>query len=125
MMATRADFGTRLFAFLIDGFILGLLGGALTFSGREFGSILSFLIGFAYCWFFWTRMNGQTLGKMLMKIRVVKEDGSPLNDADAVVRYVGYTLNTLIMMLGWLWALWDSNQQGWHDKLAKTIVVKA
>jgi uncharacterized RDD family membrane protein YckC len=37
----------------------------------------------------------------------------------------GYTLNTLIMMLGWLWALWDSNQQGWHDKLAKTIVVKA
>ena len=76
-----------------------------------------------YTWFFLTRNNGQTVGKMLMKIRVVKTDGTPISDADAVVRYLGYLLDG-IFLLGWLSALFDENRQCWHDKLAKTYVVK-
>lgn len=120
-----ADVGTRFIALFIDGIILGAITGALFGVAREPGFGISFIVGLAYNWYFWTRQNGQTPGKMLMKIRVVKTDGSPLQDADAVVRYVGYTINSVVIMLGWLWALWDDRHQGWHDKLANTLVVKA
>ena len=60
---------------------------------------------------------------MVMKLRVIKTDGSPISDADAVVRYIGYLLDS-IFLIGWLWALFDEHRQGWHDKLAHTYVVK-
>ena len=48
-----------------------------------------------------------------------------VNLLQAVVRYIGYYINTLVLLLGWLWAIVDGNNQGLHDKLAGTIVVKA
>ena len=59
-----------------------------------------------------------------MKIRVIKVDGSPISDSDAVIRYMGTIIN-YIGFIGWLWALVDSNRQGWHDKMAQTYVVNA
>jgi uncharacterized RDD family membrane protein YckC len=119
-----ADVGTRLIAIIIDGLILGFITGVLVGSGKGAGAGISFIIGVAYNWYFWTRQNGQTPGKMLMNIRVVKTDGSPISDVDAVLRYAGYYINTAVIMLGWIWALSDANHQGWHDKLANTYVVK-
>lgn len=122
-----ADTGTRLIALIIDGIILSVIGSILFGITRQsWGSgIGAFVVGVAYNWYFWTRQSGQTPGKMLMKIRVVKADGTPMQDADAVVRYVGYYINSIFFGIGWLWALADSKHQGWHDKLAKTYVVRA
>jgi uncharacterized RDD family membrane protein YckC len=121
-----ADLGTRFLAILIDGIILGIVTGVLVGAGRNAGAgALSFLIGLGYYWYFWTRNNGQSPGKMAMNIRVVKVDGTPINDMDAFLRYIGYSLNSIIFCLGWIWALFDENHQGWHDKIAKTYVVKA
>lgn len=47
-----------------------------------------------------------------------------MRDADAIVRVIGYYIGGAILLLGFLWALWDPNRQGWHDKLANTYVVK-
>lgn len=128
-MATRgyvkADFGTRLLAIFIDGLILGLISGLLFGTAGEIGGGISFLIGMGYNWFFWTRNDGQTPGKRIMNLRVIKADGTRLRDTDALIRYVGYYVNTMIFLLGWLWALIDSNGRGWHDILAGTIVVEA
>jgi len=120
-----ADVGTRFIAILIDGFILLVIGGILSSVAGTTGTGLGFLVGVAYNWYFWTRKDGQTPGKSLMKIKVIKVDGSPISDMDAVLRYIGYYINTLAIFIGWLWALWDENKQGWHDKIAKTYVVKA
>lgn len=121
-----ADNGARFFALIIDSILVGAIGGILGVSNAwALGGILSFVVGAGYQWFFLTRNNGQTPGKMLMKIRVIKVDGSEINEVDAVMRYVGYLINSPVLMLGWLWAFWDPNQQGWHDKLARTYVVKA
>lgn len=120
-----ADIGARFMALLIDGIILSVIGSVGFLTAREPGIGASFFIGLVYYWFFLTRNNGQTPGKALMKIRVIKVDGSPISDSDAVLRYVGYIVNSLCIGIGWLWALLDANQQGWHDKLAKTYVVKA
>jgi uncharacterized RDD family membrane protein YckC len=120
-----APLGTRFIALIIDGIILGIIGGLLVGFNRDVGGGLSFVIGLIYYWYFWSRRNGQSPGKSAMNIRVVKADGSPLSDTDAILRYIGYFINSALLGLGWLWAFFDSNQQGVHDKLVNTYVVKA
>ncbi len=122
-----ADVGSRLLAIIVDGIILSIIVGIFFGVSRQgmAGGFGSFLVGILYYWYFWTRNKGQTPGKMLMHIRVVKVDGTPMQDGDAVVRYIGYYINSIFFGLGWIWALFDANKQGWHDKLANTYVVRA
>lgn len=119
-----AEIGTRAAAWFIDGAVLFAIESAGYFTARETGAGAGFLIALAYTWFFLTRNNGQTPGKVLLKIRVIKANGSPISDGDAVIRYIGTMIN-FIFCLGWLWVLFDENRQGWHDKMAQTYVVKA
>lgn len=120
-----ADVGTRFVALIIDGIILGLITSVLFWGGRETGGLVGFIIGVGYQWYFLTQQNGQTPGKRLMGIRVVKANGAPLEAMDVIIRYIGYYINSFVFMLGWIWALFDSENQGWHDKLASTYVVRA
>ena len=121
-----APIGTRFISALIDGIILGIIGGILVGVGQSTaGGGLSFLVGLVYYWYFWTRQAGQTPGKKVMNLKVIKTDGGPISDSDAILRYIGYLINSVVILLGWIWALFDANQQGWHDKIAKTYVVKA
>ncbi|MEK6303672.1 MAG: RDD family protein [Acidobacteriota bacterium] len=68
--------------------------------------------------------NGQSAGMRILGIYIVRVDGRPFSMKDAVLRHlVGYPLSMLAFFLGFLWVLWDPRQQGWHDKIARTIVV--
>ena len=69
-------------------------------------------------------MYGQTFGKMAMKIKVVNEDGSPLDYRKAFLRWLGYFLCDLTFYIGYLWAAFDPRKQGLHDKVCKTVVVR-
>jgi uncharacterized RDD family membrane protein YckC len=122
-----AGVGERLIAIFVDGIILGIVGGLLfgQFQDGPASGIVTFLVGVTYQWYFLTQQNGQTLGKRMMGIRVVKVNDRPLETADVIVRYVGYYINSFVFGIGWLWALFDNRKQGWHDKLAGTLVVKA
>jgi uncharacterized RDD family membrane protein YckC len=81
------------------------------------------LVFFNYVHFY--ARHGRSFGKRFMGIRVVRTDGQPIDHRIAVLRHiVGYPLSVLFCGLGILWILWDGKQQGWHDKLAKTMVVK-
>jgi len=119
-----ADVSQRVVALFIDGIIMTFVAGLLIGAIGEIGGGLSFVFGAAYNWFFWTRNKGQTPGKMVMGIRLIKTDGSAITDIEALIRYVGYYVNSAIFMLGWLLALIDSNSQGLHDKISNTYVVK-
>jgi curved DNA-binding protein CbpA len=83
-------------------------------------------------------LTGQTLGKRLRHIRVVKVDGSPLGWSAAITRFgvpllVGTILTVLmrtplglaVAVLGIVGWISNPNRQGLHDRLAKTIVVEA
>ena len=120
-----ADVGTRFVALIIDGIILGIITGLLFSGGRGAGGVVSFVVGVAYYWYFLTQQNGQTPGKRLMHIRVIKVNGEPLQASDVLVRYIGYYIDSVVFMLGWIWALLDGENQAWHDKLAGTYVVRA
>jgi uncharacterized RDD family membrane protein YckC len=121
-----AGFSERFFALLIDSIILGVIGGIFGAGGGMIwgGGLMSFIVGAGYQWYFLTRQDGQTIGKMVMGLRVIKTDGTPIADAEAVIRYVGYLINTPLLLLGWLLAFIDDGRQGLHDKLANTYVVK-
>jgi len=81
------------------------------------------VIFFNYIYFYLRR--GQSFGKRFIGIRVVRTDGRPLDYQTIVLRHiVGYPLSALFFGLGIVWMLWDGRRQGWHDKLAKTVVVK-
>lgn len=121
-----ASNGTRFIALIIDSIIVGIVGGFFGANDQwALGGIVGFIIGVGYQWVFLANNNGQTPGKMLTGIRVIKIDGTEFTLLDAFMRYVGYLINSAVLMIGWLWAFIDENQQGWHDKLARTYVVRA
>ena len=144
----KATFLERVIAFVIDGVILSIVGGI---AGAIFsvlgalisgdgsngtmvmvgsllslvGSLVQLVIYIAYDIYFWTNKNGQTPGKMIMKIKVVTVEGNALTVGNSVMRVIGYFVSSFVCMIGYLWPLFDKDQQAWHDKIAKTYVVKA
>ncbi|MFA6918485.1 MAG: RDD family protein [Candidatus Gracilibacteria bacterium] len=126
-----AGFFERFIAALIDGILVGVVTGLL---GSLFGFTNSseqasfnpfFILGLAY-YVVMTYKYGYTLGKKVMKIRVQKEDtGQNLTIVDAILREVVGKFVSSFLLLGYFWMLWDSKKQTWHDKIAKSIVVKA
>jgi len=72
------------------------------------------------------KSNGQTIGKKMMNIRIVKEDGTPIGYGDAILRnIIGYIISGALCYLGFIWALFDARKQGFHDKIFKTLVLAA
>lgn len=116
-----ATFGQRLLAALIDSILIGFITSTFFGYGRYGGHGL---VGAAYAILLWVNWNGQTLGKKVMKIKVIREDGKKLDYKTAVIRYLGYFLSSIPLLLGFLWVIWDEKKQAWHDKIAGTYVVK-
>ena len=66
-----------------------------------------------------------TPGKMAVSARVVDaKTGGPLGVGQSIVRYLGYFVSTIPFCLGLLWVAFDARKQGWHDKLAGTVVIR-
>jgi uncharacterized RDD family membrane protein YckC len=85
---------------------------------------LSQLFSIAYYVGFWT-WRGQTPGMMLLGLRVAREsDGIPPGLARSILRYVGYFISAFVLFIGFIWIAFDSRKQGWHDKIAGTVVVR-
>jgi uncharacterized RDD family membrane protein YckC len=145
--APKAGFWIRFVAYIIDslvfgiplGIILGLAGGFSAASTGAYGSessgpsgvvlviyAIAVLASIAYFVYFWSRPDGQTLGMKAVNVRVVKTDGSPVSPGSAFVRWIGYIVNSIIfgLPIGFIWAAFDKNKQGWHDKMAGTYVIK-
>lgn len=65
-----------------------------------------------------------TLGKRLLGIRVLSEKGERLSLVKAMQRNIFKLLSAAILCLGFLWVLFSKKNQGWHDSLAHTLVVR-
>ena len=126
----RAGWWTRAVAILIDAIGIGIIAGAVSsVLGRDTASTqyqgLSILFQAAYFTYFWSAAGkGQTLGSRALKIRVVKTDGLYLDYPGAFLRYIGFVVSCVVFFLGVIWAAFDAQKQGWHDKIAGTYVVR-
>jgi uncharacterized RDD family membrane protein YckC len=73
---------------------------------------------------FW-RFRSATPGKMAIKARIVDATtGQAPRTGQLIGRYFGYFVSTIPFGLGLLWVAFDRRKQGWHDKLANTVVIR-
>jgi len=101
----------------------GVGGGALLCFGIQWvGIIAGGTFPFVYTLFFWTT-TGQTPGKAVMGLRIVRLDGHPMTLWTGIVRLVGYSISMATAGLGFLLALSDNRRQALHDKIAHTCVI--
>jgi uncharacterized RDD family membrane protein YckC len=140
---TVVGFGPRLAATLIDGAMVGFLGFMLAFilgfiaiftnmvNPGQVNGVLELLTVLCLLFFsilyyigFWTT-DGQTMGKTIVGLKVIRTDGTQLSVGRALLRYIGYIVSASLFSIGFLWAAFDPKRQGWHDKLAGTLVVYA
>lgn len=88
------------------------------------GSLVGVLIGLGYP--VTLNANGGTWGKRIVGLRL--EDattGADIGYPRALGRYIVAIASTLVLLLGYLWSIWDSRKQTWHDKAARSVVVRA
>jgi uncharacterized RDD family membrane protein YckC/cytoskeletal protein CcmA (bactofilin family) len=84
---------------------------------------VSLLVAIAYFSGMWA-WKGTTVGGIVLNLQVVREDGQPLNFLAAFVRSLAAVFSILVLFLGFFWIGWDRQKQGWHDKIAGTVVVR-
>ncbi len=62
---------------------------------------------------------------MVIKAIIVDEKtGDKPTLKQSIIRYLDYFVSCIPLGLGCLWVVWDSKRQGWHDKLAETVVIR-
>ena len=131
-----AGFWIRLGASVIDSIILFSILAAIYYSVFKFIApimpsgrfimifiSISWFIKIAYLVTFWA-WRGQTPGKMLTGIKIIRTDSSPITWQYVFLRYLGYIISTITLCIGFIWIAFDDRKQGLHDKIADTYVVK-
>jgi uncharacterized RDD family membrane protein YckC len=81
------------------------------------------LIALAYFSALWA-WRGTTVGGVVLGLKVVRVDGKPLTFPVSLVRSLAAAFSIIVLLLGFLWIAWDPEKQGWHDKIAGTVVLK-
>ncbi len=123
----RAGFWRRFAAAFIDGIILGIVQGILAAILSDSPGVyyaLTTLIGLVYYVLLEGGPRGQTVGKMALGIRVIGfNDGGPIGYGRGLVRNLVKYVSGAVLLLGYLWMLWDKEKQCWHDKAANSVVV--
>jgi uncharacterized RDD family membrane protein YckC len=130
-------FWVRVAASIVDSILLALVIGPIVWKvfGPEYFSsqeIIHGPIDFLLTWItpavaivlFWIYKSA-TPGKMMFHLRIVDErTGGAPSPGQSIVRYLGYYVSVIPLGLGILWVAFDARKQGWHDKIAKTLVLK-
>lgn len=132
-------FGTDqviLFLLLAIFVVLGFLSLAVAASaGREMPFLRQLRVVIPVVFPLWLVLNlayftffhgswGQTIGKMIFGLRVVRPDGQPLTYSRALVRTFGYFLSGIPLFLGFLWVGFSRGKRSWHDLLTDTLVAR-
>ena len=132
-----AGFWIRVVASLIDTILLigltaipiTLIYGAEYWEGEQYfygiwDILINYLAPFILVTWFWVRFYA-TPGKMLLNLKVLDaETGEGLTVMQAIGRYFAYFVSIIPLFLGLFWVGFDKKKQGWHDKLAGTVVVR-
>lgn len=136
--AECVGFWPRVGATIIDSIIMLVITSPLMiaiYGGDYFtGNDLSLVCGpadFLVTWvlpavatiLFWMYKQA-TPGKLAVSARVVDaRTGNPPTLGQSIIRYLGYFVSMLPLFLGIIWVAFDPRKQGWHDKLAGTVVI--
>ena len=129
-------FWARVAATIVDNILIILVTlpllyaiyGAEYFASEELTQgtmdiLISYILPAIAVIIFW-QYKQATPGKMLFNARIVDaKTGNKPSNGQWIIRYLGYIPSTLVFGLGFLWVALDKKKQGWHDKMAGTVVV--
>lgn len=132
-----ASIGERIVAFFVDAFILYLYSILVNVIGEAIGYVyrdgwtqrglvgLIFLPAMCYSLLMHIAFNGRTVGKMLMKIRVVRVDGTPVQWSDYLVRWMLRLVDIWLFLgsVGLLTLIFSEKRQRLGDAAAGTVVI--
>ena len=135
-----AGFWIRVGASIIDSILIIMITYPLLFAiygwaGLDYGTamqssgfiniLLTWIFPVAAVIWFWVSKKA-TPGKMLLSLQVVDaKTGNCLTVGQSLLRYIGYFVSAIPFCLGLIWVGFDSKKQGWHDKIAGTVVVRS
>lgn len=132
-----AGFWIRVWASIIDSVLIGVviyplltaIYGSGYWDSTDFirgpmDFLISWLLPAIAVMLFWVARQA-TPGKMAIAARIVDANtGNNPSTTQLVVRYLGYFVSMIPLGLGIFWVAFDPRKQGWHDKLARTVVVR-
>jgi len=115
----------RLFAYLIDVAIFAIPITIIYNIGL--GGVLPQLITIVSYWLYFAIMesskNQGTVGKLILKIKVVDQQGEAITFGKATLRHLGRILSMLTFLIGFIIIFFTKKQQCLHDLIAKTLVI--
>ena len=131
-----AGFWIRTLAAIIDTIIMLIITSPLLylFYGADFITsesmvkggadiIISYIFPIAFSVALWMKFGG-TPGKRMLGLKVIDEQtGQYLTLGKSLLRYVGYLVSTIGLLIGFFWVAFDKKKKGWHDHIAGSIVV--
>lgn len=128
-----SGFFRRLLAVIIDHFIIGFLATVLglffhfrIYQEDNFSTYPIIGIGFFTLLYYVILESSEwqaTVGKKLLNMKVTDENFGRISPLKALVRYLASWLSGAVLFLGYIWVIFDSKKQAWHDKIAGTYVV--
>ena len=135
-----AGFWRRLVAYIIDAILVGIVTGVIfavingvvgstadTQANSTRSGLIGLVIGLAYFGWLWGT-RGQTLGYMVLGIRVTRSDGSPISVGRALIRYLALYVSGALCLIPLIISAFmigmGQRKQGLHDLIADTVVVR-
>jgi len=133
----HTSFTRRFAAIIIDSVLLGMVLAVFftvfygdsdwlanqsewSFNGMVYNELLPLFLVVM----FWVH-KAATPGKMFLNAKVVDaKTGHNLSVGQSIIRYLGYIISAIPFGLGFIWALFDQQNRGWHDMLAGSIVIQ-
>jgi uncharacterized RDD family membrane protein YckC len=106
----------------VNGFLPGFSQVFVELTSPRFAAIFYFVFLYLYFIFFFAT-TGQTVGKAIMGLRVVTNDGKRMGVKRSFIRAVCYVLSLAPLGLGFVWVLGEDRRRAWHDKIAHTYVL--
>lgn len=146
--APLATIGDRFLAALIDGlivtgisFVIGMVIGFVAVivmapqteaditqmqaTLQPFSQLVGFILSLIYYVYIPVRWDGRTVGKNVMKIRIIRSNGDSVGYGTMFLReIIGKFLSAIIFFIGYIMAFFDDENRTLHDRLADTRVVK-
>jgi uncharacterized RDD family membrane protein YckC len=103
--------------------IYGRFNSGFTFMGTA-DLLINLVLPLTLVIALWVRY-GATPGKMAISAKIVDADtGEPLTAGMSALRYLGYFVSIIPFFLGIVWIGLDRRKQGWHDKMANSVVIR-
>jgi len=107
---------------LATALVMPLTDGQAITRGRALYQTYLLFVCFGYFAWFWSH-GGQTIGMRAWKIRVQSVNGKPLSMWQILLRFLAAMGSWLVVGIGFMYALFNSKHQTWHDLVSETELV--